>query len=129
MASLEKWEFLAMGTSLIFTLTASFLLVGAQGRWQPAFSEATPSATAGPVVAIQAKTTAAIVEDVDPRARHVLLRLPDDSLITLKVGPEAKNLSQIKPGDGITAKYVEARLLDVNETAIRRTLLTRRPLR
>ncbi len=106
-----------MGTRLIFTLTASFLLVGAQGGWQSAFSEANPSPTDAPVVVVQAKTTAAIVEDVDPQARHVLLRLPDGTLLTLKVGPEAKNLAQIKPGDDITAKYVEARLLDVNETA------------
>jgi len=96
---------------------ADRLLVGAQGGWQSPCSEANPSPTAVPVVVVQAKTTAAIVEDVDPQARHVLLRLPDDTLVTLKVGPEAKNLAQIKPGDDIIARYVEAMLLNVNETA------------
>src|SRR5580704_7833153 len=75
----------AMGTRLIFTLTAGFLLVGAQGGWQSAFSQANPSPTATAVVVAQEKTTSAIVEDVDPQARHVLLRLPDDTLATLKV--------------------------------------------
>ncbi len=106
-----------MATRLIFTLTVGFLLVGAQGGWQSAFSQPNPSPTAAAVVVAQEKTTAAIVEDVDPQARHVLLRLPDDTLVTLKVGPEVKNLAQIKPGDHITAKYVEAKLLGVNQTA------------
>ena len=87
-----------MATRLFFALTAGFLLVGAQGGWQSAVSQANPSPTAVPVVVAQERTTAAIVEDVDPQARHVLLRLPDDTLVTLKVGPEAKNLAQIKPG-------------------------------
>ena len=106
-----------MGTRLIFTLTAGFLLIGAQGGWQSAFSQANPSLTAAPVVVAQEKTTAAIVEDVDPQAHLVLLRLPDDTLVTLKVGPEVRSVTQIKPGDHITAKYVEARLLAANETA------------
>ena len=106
-----------MVTRLIFTLTAGFLLIGAQGGWQSAFSQANPPPTAAPVVVAQERTTAAIVEDVDPQARHVLLRFPDDTLVTLKAGPEVGNLSQIKPGDRVTAKYVEARLLGANETA------------
>jgi hypothetical protein len=46
----------------------------------------------------------------------VLLRLPDGTLLTLKVGPGAKNLARFKPSDHITAKYIEAKLLGVNET-------------
>jgi hypothetical protein len=76
---------LAMVTRLIFTLTAGFLLIGAQVGWQSAFSQANPPPTAAPVVVAQERTTAAIVEDVDPQARHVLLRFPDDTLVTLTV--------------------------------------------
>jgi hypothetical protein len=106
-----------MGTRLVFTLAVGSLLVGVQGGWQPAFSQANPPPAAGAVLVAEEKTTAATVEDVDPRAHHVLLRLPDDTLVTLKVGSRVKNLAQLKPGDHITAKYVEARLLGVNETA------------
>lgn len=74
-----------MVTRLIFTLTAGFLLIGAQVGWQSAFSQANPPPTAAPVVVAQERTTAAIVEDVDPQARHVLLRFPDDTLVTLTV--------------------------------------------
>ena len=105
-----------MGTRLVLTLTAGFLLVGIQGGWHSAFSQSNPPAAAGPTIVAQEKTTAAIVEDVDPQARHVLLHLPDDTLVTLKVGPHL-NLAEFKPGDHVTARYVEARLLGVNETA------------
>lgn len=51
---------------------------------------------------------AAVVETVDPQARQVLLRLPDQSLVTLNAGPELRNLDQLKPGDHVLAKYIEA---------------------
>ena len=101
-----------MGTRLVLTLTAGFLLVGIQGGWHSAFSQSNPPAAAGPTIVAQEKTTAAIVEDVDPQARHVLLHLPDDTLVTLKVGPHL-NLAEFKPGDHVTARYVEAKLLGV----------------
>lgn len=56
------------------------------------------------------------MENVDPQARHVR-RLPDDTLVTLKVGPELQDLAQIKPGGHITANYLEAKPLGVSETA------------
>jgi hypothetical protein len=51
---------------------------------------------------------AAVVESVDPQARQILLRLPDQSLVTLNAGPELRNLDQLKPGDQVLAKYIEA---------------------
>src|SRR6202043_1112329 len=106
-----------MGTRLVLTLTTGFLLVGIQGGWQSALSQSNPPAAAGPTIVAQEKTTAAIVEDVDPQARHVLLHLPDDTLVTLKLGPRV-NLAEFKPGDHVTERYVEAKQLGINETAI-----------
>jgi hypothetical protein len=51
---------------------------------------------------------AAAVETVDRQARQVLLRLPDQSLVTLNAGPGLQNLDQLKPGDHVLAKYIEA---------------------
>ena len=51
---------------------------------------------------------AAVVETVDPQTRQVLLRLPDQSLVTLNAGPEVQNLEQLKPGDQVLASYIEA---------------------
>ncbi len=43
----------------------------------------------------------ATVETVDMTDRHVLLRAEDGSLETVTVGPEARNLDQVKPGDHV----------------------------
>jgi hypothetical protein len=51
---------------------------------------------------------AAVVETVDPQAHQVLLRLPDQSLVTLNAGPGLRNPDQLKPGDHVLAKYIEA---------------------
>lgn len=51
---------------------------------------------------------AAVVETVDRQSRQVLLRLPDQSLVTLTAGPGLRNLDQLKPGDHVLAKYIEA---------------------
>ncbi len=50
----------------------------------------------------------ATVESADPQAHQILLRLPDNSLVTLSVGPEVKNLDQLRPGDHVMARYIEA---------------------
>lgn len=49
-----------------------------------------------------------MVETVDPQARQVLLRLPDHSLVTLNARPGVQDLDQLKPGDQVLAKYIEA---------------------
>ncbi len=105
-----------MEMRLAFTLMIALMLAGAQGGGQSAFGQTNQPPAAGPVVVAQERTTRAVVEDVDPQARHVLLRLPDDTLVTLKVGSNV-NLAQLKPGDHITAKYTVARLIGVNEAS------------
>ncbi|HYZ31746.1 MAG TPA: hypothetical protein VE684_05620 [Crenalkalicoccus sp.] len=59
---------------------------------------------------------AAVVESVDPQAGHVLLRLPDDTLVTLKVGPQVRNIAQLKPGDRVAARYTEAAVVRLART-------------
>ena len=49
----------------------------------------------------------ALVESVDPGARTVLLRVPD-GLATVQVGPEVKNLAQVKTGDRVRVDLREA---------------------
>ncbi len=46
----------------------------------------------------------ATVETVDLKDRHVLLRAEDGSLETVTVGPEARNLEQVKPGDHVIVR-------------------------
>jgi hypothetical protein len=43
----------------------------------------------------------AVVENIDMRTRNVLLRGENGKLETITVGPEARNLGQVKPGDQV----------------------------
>ena len=54
-------------------------------------------------VGAQLKATA-VVETVDMQTRHVLLRNEDGSLTTVTVGPEVRNLAQVKPGDRVLVR-------------------------
>jgi Cu/Ag efflux protein CusF len=49
-----------------------------------------------------------IVEKVDLKTREVSLRGEDNRLETIKVGPDARNLEQLKVGDRVTLKYYQA---------------------
>src|SRR3712207_4719284 len=48
------------------------------------------------------------VETVDQQKRTVLLRGPTGALLTVHAGPEVRNLAQVKPGDQVVLRYVEA---------------------
>lgn len=88
-------------------LVTALGLVGLGASPHPAVSQ---SAKVQPDVAgvLYTAEAAAVVESVDRQARQVLLRLPDQSLVTLNAGPELQNLDQLKPGDHVLAKYIEA---------------------
>jgi hypothetical protein len=100
-----------MRTRLVLTLSTCLLLGAVPGGWQAARAQA----NATPAVGAE-KTTAAVVEDVDPTARQILLRLPDQTLVTLKVGPTV-DISGLKPGDHISARYVAAKLDEIHQVA------------
>src|SRR4051794_12145508 len=64
-----------------------------------------PSAAPEKEAAVGAQVTAkATVETVDMATRHVLLRAEDGSLQTVTVGPEVRNLAQVKPGDHVLVR-------------------------
>lgn len=58
---------------------------------------------AGDITTITAK-----IEAVDQANRLVTLKGPMGKVVTLKVGPEVKNLPQVKAGDELVVKYAEA---------------------
>jgi hypothetical protein len=57
------------------------------------------------VVRVETATITATVEGIDYDKRTVDLKGPRGNMVTLKVGPEAKNFKQIKTGDHVTAQY------------------------
>ena len=50
----------------------------------------------------------ATVEKIDMATREVTLKGEDGKSETIKVGPEARNLDQVKVGDKVTMKYYES---------------------
>lgn len=59
-----------------------------------------PSDAEGAMVAAEIQEKA-VVESIDMATRHALLRAEDGKLETITVGPEARNLGQVKPGDQV----------------------------
>jgi ABC-type Fe3+-hydroxamate transport system substrate-binding protein len=53
-------------------------------------------------------TVTATVESIDLPTRVVTLRGPDGNSVTLRVDESARNLSQVKKGDRVVAKYHES---------------------
>ncbi len=83
-------------------------------------------------------TVTATVQAVDLDKRIVTLKGPEGNVFDVKVGPEARNLPQVKPGDIVVAKYFEAVAVEVKkggvgirgketETAVSRAPLGEKP--
>ena len=80
-------------------LTAAVLLAGL--AWTTIGPATAREKEAAVGAQIEAKAT---VETVDMATRNVLLRAEDGSLQTITVGPEVRNLAQVKPGDHVLVR-------------------------
>ena len=114
-----------MTRPLIHTLTAAALIGAA---YVPAFAQA-PEVTGGTVTSTApgkgtvtnvVKITAS-VEAVNAANRTLTLKGRRGNIITLPVGPDVKNFAQIKVGDLVVVRYVEALTLELKKggTAVR----------
>lgn len=61
--------------------------------------------TPTPTIVEDRAQLAAVVESVDLKARTVLLRGPDDRLLTVLAGPEVRNLPRVHAGDRVVIGY------------------------
>jgi Cu/Ag efflux protein CusF len=57
----------------------------------------------------------ASVEAVDYANRTVTLKGPRGNVVTLEVGPEVRNFDQVKAGDSVVVRYVEALSLELKK--------------
>jgi len=110
---------------LKFVVLSVALVTGAS---VPAFAQK-PAATGGTVmetspgkgtVASVVKVTAS-VEAIDAAKRTITLKGPEGNVVTITAGPEVKNFDQIKVGDFLVVRYVEALSLELKKggTALR----------
>src|SRR5262249_55594723 len=89
------------------------VFVGLSAR-QAVAQEKKPTDRPNAVVAREASITAT-VEAIDYDKRTVDLKGPKGNVVTLKVGPEAKNFNQVKVGDRVAAKYYESTAIEVRK--------------
>jgi hypothetical protein len=97
--------------SLILSVFLVFFASQATAQEKP---EMKPTGKPGAVVAEGVSITAT-VEAIDYDKRTVDLKGPKGRVVTLKVGPEAKNFNQVKVGDRVTAKYFESTAIAVRK--------------
>lgn len=60
-------------------------------------------------------TVSARVEAIDQKTREVTLKGPQGNLTTITAGPDVRNLAQVKVGDMVTVRYVEALTLTLKK--------------
>jgi Cu/Ag efflux protein CusF len=83
---------------------------------QPAAEAASVTGAApGQAAAANVVRITASVEGVDAANRTVTLKGPRARVVTLPVGPEVSNFDQIKPGDIVVVRYIEALSLDLKK--------------
>jgi len=113
---------------VIFAL--SFAVRGVAQQTKP---EAPPAGKKPTVYKEQVVTRTATVEAVDLEKRVVTLKRTDGTVFDLAVGPEVRNLPQVKVGDEVVVKYYESLLVQVKKpgaaegTQVKETMARAKP--
>ena len=75
----------------------------------------TKESSPGKATIAQAHTIVATVEAVDAAQRQVTLKGPKGKVVPLTVGPDVRNLEQVKVGDRVSVRYLEALTLTLKK--------------
>ena len=100
------------------TLALLIALAAIAGSERPAAAQSTATAAkAGPRMVV-AETTSieARLDVVDVKTRRMTVTGPRGKALTLKVGPDVKDLDQVKPGDQLVVRYFEPLVLFVRKS-------------
>lgn len=87
---------------LALTGALTYGLHAQQAQQQP---QQQPAPTTRGIAAVDSAVAVATVEAINQETREVKLRKENGELVDLVVGPEARNLAQVKVGDKVTAAY------------------------
>lgn len=103
-------------TLLAAALFTATIALPAAAQTQPAANAAVMAASAPGTATLAAEVTvSASVEAIDKATRKVTLKGPQGKLNTVTAGPDVRNFDQIKVGDSVTVKYVEALTLTLKK--------------
>ena len=69
----------------------------------------------GAAMAANTVDIAATITAIDPKTRAVTLKGPQGRELSVTAGPEVKNFAQMKVGDQVNVKYVEALTLELKK--------------
>ena len=83
-------------------------------------SGATMESSPGKATLRHERQIVATVEEVDAAKGHVTLKGPKGNVVPLTVGPEVRNLAQVKVGDQIEAVYTQAVAVTVEPVAAKK---------
>lgn len=102
---------------LVFTAVAATLaaLTGSAGAQAPTGSATVAASKPGQVALADAVQVAATVQAVDKAKRLVTLQGPEGNVFIVQAGPDVKNFDQIKVGDQVVARYIEALTLTLKK--------------
>jgi Cu/Ag efflux protein CusF len=102
--------------TLFCAAIAGFAAQGALAQNPPAAKAAVVAASApGTATIASSVTVSASVTAIDKATRKVTLKGPEGKLNTVTAGPEVRNFDQIKVGDTVTVRYVEALTLTLKK--------------
>ena len=94
-------------TSVVMAVAVLVGGIGAAVNAQPGGTVAIETSP-GQAKAVQIKETVATVESVDAKKRQVMLRDAAGREHALVLGPEVRNVDQLKKGDRVTVQYAES---------------------
>lgn len=100
---------------LLATLLGALSLPAAAQKNPGDTSTVTKETTPGQGTLVQTRKIVATVEEVDAAKGFVTVKGPKGNILALAVGPEVRNLAQVKVGDKVVVRYVESLTLTLKK--------------
>ena len=104
-----------MGRGKKMTLALLMALAAVAGGECTAAAQSTAAKATPRVVVAETTSIEARLEAVDVKTRRMMVTGPHGKTLTLKVGPDVKDLDQVKPGDQLVVRYFEPLVLFVRK--------------
>jgi hypothetical protein len=106
-----------MGREKRMTLALLMVLMAIAGGARAAAAQSAAAKAGSRVVVAETTSIEARLDAVDVNKRLVTVTGPRGKTLTLKVGPDVKDLDQVKPGDQLVVRYFEPLALFVRKAA------------
>ncbi|MGH8618268.1 MAG: hypothetical protein ACREUW_11300 [Burkholderiales bacterium] len=108
---------LGTGLSLAAALVAATVVTTAVAQKPDAKGGVVVASEPGKAAVVRAIEVSAQVVGIDKATRTVTLKGPEGKIVDVVAGDEVKNFAQIKLGDFVVARYVQALTLELQKTA------------